>query len=229
MYDWLNADTDTLLVTNPAGLEREYKGAMFTLTRNFKNNWQGTASYVYSETTGTIDNVGFDASSDSGGQDAGPSPFLDTPNSKINWDGNLTHDPTHQFKLQGTYVVAPANLWLSANWTYYTGDTYTKKSECLLVAGSCYDFTQTDVFGRVRFFAEERGSQRLPGYNEVNARVEWKPSFGTRGRFGLIVDVFNLFNYTQVTERRDRDDGFYNEDLSWNIGRRIRLGARYEF
>jgi len=237
MYDWLNADTDTLLVTNPSGLERTYKGAMLTLTKNFRNNWQGSASYVYSKTTGTIDNVGFDAASDSGGQDAGPSPFLDTPNSKVNWNGRVTHDPTHQIKLQGTYAFARPSLWLSANWTYFTGDTYTKKSECLLVDDDldpntpmvCYQFTQSDVFAKVRYFAEERGSRRLPSYNEVNARLEWKPKIGKNGRFGVILDVFNLLNHTQVLERRDRDDGFFDDDTEWNIGRRIRIGARYEF
>jgi len=237
MYDWLNADTDTLLVTNPSGLERTYKGAMLTLTKNFRNHWQGTASYVYSKTTGTIDNVGFDAASDSGGQDAGPSPFLDTPNSAINWNGKVTHDPTHQIKIQGTYEFERPSLWLSANWTYYTGDTYTKKSECLLVDDDldpitppvCYDFTQSAVFGKVRYFAEERGSRRLPGFNEINARLEWKPKLGNKGRFGVILDVFNLLNHTQVTERRDRDNGFFDEDLSWNVGRNLRVGARYEF
>ena len=72
MYDWNNAATDTLLVTNPAGLERTYKGGIFTLTKQFRNNWQLLASYVYSKTEGTIDNVDFDASSDSTGQEAGP-------------------------------------------------------------------------------------------------------------------------------------------------------------
>jgi outer membrane receptor protein involved in Fe transport len=236
MVDWLNADTDTLLVTNPSGLERTYKGVMLTLTKNFRHNWQAEASYVYSKTTGTIDNVGFDTTSDSGGQDAGPSPFLDTPNSRINWDGRVTHDPTHQAKLQGTYVFDRPHIWLSANWTYYTGDTYTKKSECLLVDDDadpntpsvCYDFTQ-NLIARVRYFAEPRGSRRLSAFNEVNARLEWKPEFGKHGRFGLILDVFNLLNHTQVTARRDRDDGFFDEPATFNVGRNIRVGARYEF
>jgi outer membrane receptor protein involved in Fe transport len=210
---------------------------MLTLTKNFRNNWQATASYVYSKTTGTIDNVGFDAGTDSGGQDAGPSPFLDTPNSMINWNGRLTHDNTNQIKLQGTYVVAPANLWLSANWTYYTGDTYTKKTSCLLVDDDadpltpsvCHDFPQTDVVGRVRYFAGPRGSYRLPGFNEINARMEWKPPVGKSGNLGVIVDVFNLLNYTQVTSRRDRDDGFFNQTLTYNVGRNIRVGLRYAF
>ncbi len=123
MYDWDNFDTDTLFITNPDGLERTYKGVMATLTKNFGNNWQGTFSYVWSRTEGTIDNVGFDAASDSGGQDGGPSPYLDTPNSMINWDGRLTYDPTNQIKAAGTYRIPSANLWLTGAWSYHTGTT----------------------------------------------------------------------------------------------------------
>ncbi|HZN56222.1 MAG TPA: TonB-dependent receptor [Candidatus Polarisedimenticolaceae bacterium] len=237
MFDWLNADTDTLLVTNPSGLERTYKGVMLTLTKNFRDNWQGTAAYVYSKAEGTIDNIGFTGNQEIGGIDSGPSSYLDTPNSKVNWDGKLIHDPTHQLKLQGTYVVAPASLWLSANWTYYSGDTYTRQSECLLTDDDgdpntpldCHVFPQRDVTGKVRFFSEARGSHRLPSYNEINARVEWKPSFGKRGRFGVIADVFNLLNHSQVTARHVRDDGDFDLTTTHNIGRNVRLGVRYEF
>jgi outer membrane receptor protein involved in Fe transport len=237
MVDWNNAANDTLLVTNPSQLERTYKGAMFTLTKNFMKNWQVTASYVYSEATGTIDNIGFTQNQDIGGLDSGPSNFLDTPNSEVNWNGKVTHDPTNQFKLSGTYAFLGPHIWLSANWTYYTGDTYTKQSECLLPVGfvgegtsdDCHAFPQATITGTVRYFAQTRGSSRLPDYNEVNARFEWKPPLGKKGNFGVIVDVFNLLNHTQITSVRVRDNGFYNDPLSYNIGRNIRLGLRYEF
>jgi outer membrane receptor protein involved in Fe transport len=237
MVDWLNSDTDTLLVTNPSGLERTYKGAMFTLTKNFRKNWQATVSYVYSKTTGTIDNIGFAENQDIGGLDSGPSSFLDTPNSQVNWNGRLTHDPTNQFKLSGTYAFLGPHLWLSANWTYYTGDTYTRQSECLLPAGfvgqgtadDCHAFPQADVTGTVRYFAQTRGDERLAAYNELNARLEWKPPVGKKGTLGVILDVFNLLNNTQVTSVRVRDNGFYNEPLTYNIGTNVRFGIRYEF
>ncbi|HEX4823755.1 MAG TPA: TonB-dependent receptor [Candidatus Polarisedimenticolaceae bacterium] len=236
MYDWNNFDTDTLLVTNPSGLTRTFKGAMFTLTKNFKKNWQGQISYVYSKTTGTTDNVGFDGASDSGGQDAGPSPFLDTPNSKINWNGHLTHDPTNQIKIQGTYAFERPHLWLSGNWTYYTGDTYTKKSQCLLVDDDnnpatpdvCHAFPQ-DGIAKVRYFAEPRGDRRLPGFNELDLRLEWKPPLGKKGNLGVIADVFNVLNYTQIQSVQDRDNGSFGEPLTYNVGRYARFGIRYEF
>ena len=236
MVDWLNADTDTLLVTNPSGLEREYKGATLTLTRNFRNNWQATASYTYSKTTGTIDNLGFTGNQEIGGLDSGPSAFLDTPNSQVNWDGKLTFDPTNEFKLSGTYAFLGPHIWLSAAWTYYTGNTYTKQTDCLLsnddgdpATDDCHVFPQSGVVGKVWYYAETRGTERLPDYNQFDARFEWKPPTGRKGNLGVIVDVFNLFNHTQVTSRVVRDNGEYNNPLTYNIGRNIRLGLRYEF
>jgi hypothetical protein len=236
MVDWNNAATDTLYVTNPSGLQREYKGAMFTLTRNFRTNWQATASYTYSKTTGNIDNLGFTGNQEIGGLDSGPSNFLDTPNSKINWNGKLTFDPTNQFKLQGTYAFLGPHIWLSANWTYYTGNTYTKQSNCLLSnddgdtsTADCHVFPQEAVTGKVWYFAQTRGTDRLPDYNEFNARFEWRPPVGKTGALGVIVDVFNLMNHTQVTSRVVRDNGDFNDSLTYNIGRNIRLGVRYEF
>jgi hypothetical protein len=236
MVDWNNAATDTLYVTNPSGLQREYKGAMFTLTRNFRSNWQMTASYTYSKTTGNIDNLGFTGNQEIGGLDSGPSSFLDTPNSKINWNGRLTFDPTNQFKLQGTYAFLGPHIWLSANWTYYTGNTYTQQTSCLLSnddgdssTPDCHVFSQEAVTGKVWYYAQARGSDRLPDYNEFNARFEWRPPVGKKGSLGVIVDVFNLFNHTQVTSRVVRDNGDFNDPLTYNIGTNIRLGVRYEF
>jgi outer membrane receptor protein involved in Fe transport len=234
MVDWDNFDTDTLLVTNPAGLERTYKGILLEVKKNFRNNWQLLSSYVYSKTRGTIDNVDFDGSSDSTGQEFGPGPFLDTSNSKLNWDGKLTHDQTHQVKLQGTYVFPGPNLWLSGNWTYYSGDTYTEKSECLFIddgdplTDNCHAFPQGAI-AKVRFLAEPRGSRRLPAFAELNARLEWKPPIGKRGNIGAVLEVFNLLNHSQTTEVQDRDNGSFGETLSHNIGRNIRVGVRYGF
>jgi outer membrane receptor protein involved in Fe transport len=236
MVDWNNAATDTLYVTNPSGLQREYKGGMFTLTRSFRNNWQATASYTYSKTTGTIDNLGFTGNQEIGGLDSGPSAFLDTPNSQVNWNGRLTFDPTNQFKLQGTYAFLGPHIWLSANWTYYTGNTYTKQTSCLLsnddgdpATDDCHDFPQTPVTGRVWFYAQTRGTERLPDYNQFNARFEWRPPIAKKGALGVIVDVFNLFNHTQVESVVVRDNGDYQDPLTYNIGTNIRLGVRYEF
>ena len=227
LFEYLNPGEDVLLVTNPSGLERTYKGALLTLTRRLKDNWQALLSYVWSESRGTTDNQSYNSD---GGGNAGPSAFLDTPNSTVNWDGRLTHDQTHQVKLQGSYLIPRWNLALSGNYTYHTGDTWTPRSNCLLTDPdgdgevSCHDFPQ----GSVRYFAETRGSRRLPARNELDLRGEWKLPLGT-GEVGFIVDVFNVTNQGRPEEVEDRDGPNLGEPETYNFPRTFRLGVRYVF
>lgn len=233
LFDYLNPDTDTLIVTNPSELERTYKGVILTATKRLTKNWQLLASYVYSEARGNTDNVDFDGASDSGGANGSPSPFLDTPNSLVNADGKLTHDQKHQMKIQGTYGIPKLGLLFSGNWTLYSGDTYTRKTTCLLTNDDgdpgtpldCHAFPQ----GTVRYFAEERGSNRLPSKSEVDVRAEWRHEFGESLKLGLIVDVFNINNQGRATEAQDRDGENFGEISEANTPRNIRFGARLSF
>jgi outer membrane receptor protein involved in Fe transport len=227
LFDYLNPGDDVLLVTNPSGLERTYKGVLVTVTRRLKDNWQLLASYVYSESEGTTDNQSYNSN---GGGNAGPSAFLDTPNSLVNWRGRLTHDQRHQVKLQGSYLIPRLNLGLSGNYTYHTGDTWTPRSNCLLTDDDgdgtldCHDFAQ----GSVRYFAEPRGSRRLPARNELDLRAEWKIGIGD-GELGVILDAFNLTNQGRPETVEDRDGPNLGAAQTYNFPRSYRLGLRYQF
>lgn len=230
LYDYLNSADDVLRVTNPSGLKRSYKGVTVSLTRRLRDNWQMLASYVYSRSEGTIDNVSF---SSSGGGNGGPGSFLDTPNSLVNADGNLTNDNTHQVKIQGTYLVPKLNLSLSGNYTYLTGTAYTKRSNCLIVdtvdedgnpTTECYDFEQSGL----RYFAEARGSRRLPARNEVDLRAEWQPKVGGY-QVGVILDVFNATNQGRPETIETRDGSSFGDPLTYNAPRQFRLGFRFNF
>ena len=174
----------------------------------------------------------FDASLSSGGQNGGPSPFLDTPNSLVNAKGTLTHDQKHQVKIQGTYLIPKLGLSFSGNWTIYSGDTYTRKTTCLLSnddadpsTADCHDFPQ----GTVRYFAEERGSHRLPSRSEVDLRAEWSHEFSQAVKLGLIADVFNVNNQGRATAVQVRDGSTFGEISEANTPRNIRFGARLAF
>jgi len=222
LYDYLNPDTDTLIVTNPHGLKRTYKGAILSLTRRFRDNWQFIGSYVYSKTEGNFDNH----STTAGGDPGGPGPFLDTPNSLVNANGRLTHDQTHQVKLQGTYTFPKIHLSLSGNYTYYTGDTWTPLTSCLLQSdGTCHDFPQ----GTVRYFAEPRGSRRLPAWNQVDLRAEWQLPIAD-GNAGLFLDVFNATNQGIATTVSNREgSSSFGNPSTYTSPRNYRLGLRYRF
>ncbi|HEY0783274.1 MAG TPA: hypothetical protein VGE98_12520, partial [Thermoanaerobaculia bacterium] len=224
LYDYLNPGTDTLIATNPKGLFRNYKGAILTLTKRLKDNWQLMASYVYSQARGNIDNL--DGLNSAYGGNS-PGRFLDTPNSLVNADGTLTHDQKHQVKLQGTYIVQPWNLLLSGNYTYHSGDTWNRRDSCLLVddgAGGleCHSFPQ----GTVRYFAEQRGSRRLPARNTTDLRAEWGPGIAG-GRVGVILDVFNITNQGRATRVQDRTGSTFGQPLNFSDPRQFRLGFRY--
>ncbi len=221
LYDYLNPGTDTLIVTNPKGLKRTYRGAILSVTRRLKDNWQFNGSYVYSKTRGNFDNHATTA----GGDPGGPGPFLDTPNSLVNAYGNLTHDQTHQVKLQGTYLIPKANLSLSGAYTYYTGDTWTPLTTCLLQSdGSCYSFNQ----GTVRYFGEPRGSRRLPAWNQIDLRGEWHlPGINNAS---LLVDVFNVTNQGIATAVSNRENSSsFGQPSTYSSPRNFRLGLHYTF
>jgi hypothetical protein len=221
LFDYMNPETDVLVYRNVPQLFREYKGVMLTATKRLRDNWQMMASYVYSETEGNVDNLG--TSSTYGGDN--PSRFLDTPNSLVNAEGKLTHDQTHQVKLQGTYVIPAINLSLSGNYTYYTGDTYMARSNCLLVDGDCYDFNQ----GSLRFFAEPRGARRLDPKNELDLRAEWFYDLANQTRLGVFVDIFNVTNDERATVVEDRTGSAFETARSANLPRSYRVGLRVNF
>jgi hypothetical protein len=90
LYNQNNLD-DTLLITNPHGLKREYSAIILSATKRLSERWQMLVSYARSRATGNIDNVYF-SSNPLQGSNYGPSPFLDTPNSLFNGDGTLTDE-----------------------------------------------------------------------------------------------------------------------------------------
>ena len=60
LFDYSNPNTDVLIYTNPAGLNRTYQGFMVTASRRFRNNWQMLTSTFIPKSRGNIDNLAFD-------------------------------------------------------------------------------------------------------------------------------------------------------------------------
>ncbi|HVT02559.1 MAG TPA: TonB-dependent receptor [Thermoanaerobaculia bacterium] len=229
LFDQLNPDTDVLIYTNPRGLYRKYHAAILSVTRPMRNNWQMAGSYVYSQTRGNIDNLGFDEFGIGANTPFFSGHFLDTPNSLVNATGRLTHDQTHQVKLQATRIFQRPHLSFSTNYTYHTGDTWTPISNCLLVAGAngtkqCYDFHQ----GPVSYFAEPRGSRRLKARNEVDLRTEWQHTLLGR-LLSVDIDVFNLTNSTRATAVETLVGENLGEPANGNFARRFRIGFGLEW
>jgi hypothetical protein len=235
LYDHLNPGTDVLIYTNPAGLNRTYRALILAANKPLGGKGQIYASYVYSKTRGNIDNLGFDESGIGANTPFFDGHFLDTPNSLVNAQGRLTHDQTHQIKLQGNWIVPSLHLSFSTNYTYHSGDTWTPRSDCLItddgngVIGDgildCHEFPQ----GPVLYFAETRGSRRLKARNEIDLRVEWQYKFVNLGVLGLQMDIFNLFNQIRPTEVESIADEELGQPATLNFPRNIRFGIIFSW
>ncbi|MDQ6803197.1 MAG: TonB-dependent receptor [Acidobacteriota bacterium] len=229
LYDYLNPNTDVLIYTNPRSLKRSYSAAILSANRRLTGKWQMAASYVFSRAKGNIDNFGFDEFGLGANTPFFDGHFLDTPNSLVNAQGRLTHDQTHQLKLQGARLFPSRHLSVSADLTMHSGDTWTPRTTCLLtddgngVLGDgivgCHDFPQ----GPVLYLAESRGSRRLPTKRELNLRTEWKHPFRV-GELRVDFDFFNLNNQNRPTSVETLVGPDLGQPATANYARWLRLG-----
>jgi hypothetical protein len=185
VYNELNPGEDHYYITNPeVGKDigaafpgivittpgRQYDALEISVTKRLFKNWQLFASYVYSRERGNTPTYGY--------------PGMDTnyqdPNNNINNWGQLRFSCPHVFKLQGTYIF-PLDISLSAFWVLQSGQTWTRRLLVPLDQGVVYPMV------------EPQGSQRLPGMNNLDLRVEKSFYAGTM-RWSLNLDIFNLFN-----------------------------------
>lgn len=199
---------------------RQYHGVEVLFNKRFSNRWQLLASYVWSKTTGTIDN-GF-------GDDVGWGGSTYDPNFWINRDGKCTNDPTHMIKLQGSYIF-PLDIHFNAYFRYITGSTYTR--------GVRFRLDQ----GRRTILSEEHGARRLEDQALLDLRLEKTFMFGDKVRLGLLMDIFNVFNDDSITSWGSTINSSWFPDLSQYASsdghkvyslvspRAIRLGIRVFF
>jgi len=187
VYEQTNAGTHQYVIKNleegDPGIGsnnpyRRYWGFEFMFNKRFSNKWQLLASYVYSKAYGNLNN---DFGDDVGWGDVG------SPNDWINADGNSTFDPTHMFKLQGTYVF-PFGIYLTGYFRAIQGDAWTRRMR-----------THRLDQGIVTFFTEARGSSHYPIVKTLDLRLEKTFVLAEKFRLGLMVDVFNVFNDNTIT------------------------------
>ncbi len=195
-----------LLLTNPESNERTYKGLELTASKRFADNWQAVASLIVSEMEVIQPTVALQSSG-----------IFDNPNGLINAKGlDLTNQKV-QFKLQGTYVFS-FGLAASGFYSYISGTPYTRE---LIVDGLPQ--------GTFRVFAEPRGSSLTDNANLMDLRLEQTFKIGTSTRFGVILDVFNLFNASTVVDYGKITGVDYGEPSSIRNPRLGRLGVRFSW
>ena len=224
VYSQTNEDENQYLITNPKKGDygvvnvkpyRKYSGIEFLVNKKFSNNWTLMASYVYSKSTGTMDNwwngIGANGSFNS-------SMFRD-PNPQINSEGHLTIDPTHMVKVQGS-IALPWHVNLGFYFSFITGNTYNR----LL-----YVSEEISQRGKI-FLADERGSAyRYPDQTNLDLRLQKDFKLGDRLKIGIFADVFNVFNRGTVQEVITDAGSEFGEIVDIVYPRRFRLGLRVYF
>jgi hypothetical protein len=204
---------------------RKYRGLMLVLTKRLANRWQAQASYVYSKTTGNVDN--------SGGQQVSTRQFT-TPNyALINAEGRPINDRPHEFKLLGSYQIPWIEASVNGYYRILSGRTYAPFQQFTngeLNMGSTYR----------RPYLEPLGARRLPKSGLLDLRIE--KTFGFRGdKVGLYFDIENVGNSSAITSVLTRVPG---TDISTQTGtitlpfetpgalvapRQMRVGLRWSF
>ncbi|MDW7760315.1 MAG: carboxypeptidase regulatory-like domain-containing protein [Acidobacteriota bacterium] len=199
---------------------RQYRGLQFTFNKRFSNRWQMVASYVYSQARGTLDNAF--------GADLGGAWYNSSnPNFWINADGNLSNDPTHMIKIQGSYLL-PLGINLNIGYQGITGYTWTKQLR-----------TPRLAHGIETVRIEPRGSNYYPFRSILDMRLEKTVTIAERYRIGFMFDVFNLLNADTITSWGTRV-GFdwFADEWSSTEGhqlygvvrpRQARIGVRFTF
>jgi len=188
--------------------ENKYTGFSLFLNKRFSDGWMLHADYSYGQAKGNHDNTY------SGGSTGG-SNYLN-PNRQINVYGHLPNDPTHVFKVYGTFLL-PLDFSLSPRFTYRTGGNWTR-------------YIKADVSGRPNVYLESRGSNRVPARIDLSFRLEKIFRFTERMRVGLILDVFNTLNRGVETGVQSRVDSPDFGKATWvNDARSYRLSVRFNF
>jgi len=182
-----NVDSVNFPGAGSLDIYRDYRGAMFVLSRAYANRMQGQISYVFSKTTGNL------PSSSQAGFASGQ---FETPNgSLINRDGRVPLDRPHEFKAFVGYQVPKVEMAFNAYFRAISGTTYTGFTR--LTSGTINWTGSNDVF------IEPQGSNRNDFLRLLDLRVEKVFNAGVN-RFGVYADLENALNSGVVTARSTR-------------------------
>jgi hypothetical protein len=206
---------------------------MFVLSKRYTDRWQAQVSYVFSKTTGNVDNTG-------SGQIA--TRQFETPNlALINAEGRVTFDRPHEFKLLGSYQIPVIETSVNAYFRAMSGRNYTPfqqfSSSTLNTTGSSSSYRQPNL--------EPLGSRRVEALVSLDLRLEKTFNVGTN-RFGVYFDIENVTNASRVTNVQARvpltsitipldGGGATSFDLPFETPtailapRQIRIGGRWSF
>lgn len=235
VYNQTNPGQNKYYITNPkSGVDygaatpdivgvdpyRKYRGFEIAFNKRMSNNWQLSASYVYSKEWGTYGNshAGDIQRSWMGHQtwNMGGSSVYKDPNAQINLYGNSIISAPHVFKAHATYLL-PLDFSVSAFYTYQSGRRWERN---VIITG----INQYSIY----LMTESRGARKLPANNSMDVRIDKSFRFD-KLRFSVVLDMFNLFNQARMTEVIDTYGSNFGKALNVNTPRSFRLNFNFAF
>jgi hypothetical protein len=207
---------DTFLLTNPDGLEANYKGVEIQVNKRFSNKWQMVAGLTVGRANALAKGSGSfipGGNADTGGLGT---PLFDSPNSLINADGRSYWDRPVIFKVGGSYS-APWDLEIGGFVRAQSGVPFPRQIQITTLNQ-----------GPITIFAEKVGATRLPFTTTVD--VSLTKNFNVQGgKLGISLDIFNLFNRNTVLDAQTLSGPAFLVPKTILAPRVARIGARFDF
>lgn len=226
------------IMTLPPGNFRDWKGLELVFRKRYSDNWQMIASYNYADAEGN-------SMSDSNFDFAGDVLWLDPRAPNI--EGTSPGLIEHLFKVAGSYhfdnglQVGGAYRWNSGgivNHTYRAFRRHLPVQTCTPTASNdcsgqevSFPFAGfTPGIGNEWVASDSIGTNEMPSYGVLDARLSYLWKFGNRFQADFFLDIFNVLDEQEAVQIEDRVGlTTTGEGLKFVPPRRYYLGARLRF
>lgn len=249
-----DGDLETYTVSNRyLGLPeyaRNYRAIEFTFEKAFSDNWAFQGSYTWSKSYGNVEGS---VNSTLEQEDPGATQDFDFLPFTYGIDGYLPNDRRHSFKFNGLYELT--DEWrIGGNAIIQSGRPVNCNG---FIPIDQLDIENPDAgqianYGASSFYCPDpetntmvltrRGDfGRTPWMYEFDLNVAYTPNWANK-QLTMQFDVFNLFNFDNVTEYNETSQTFrptagnpapvdpnFLNDRNYQTPRSIRLSARYNW
>jgi hypothetical protein len=164
----------------------------FSARKNFSNNWQFLASYVWTKLEGNYDGT---FQNSTGQLDPNINSAFDYADFLVNAQGKLSNDRVNEIKFDGSYEFSNGalhglNVALSTHW--FSG-----------LPLNAYGYSQG--YANWEYYLVPRGSLGTgPSDWESDIHANYPIRFGGSKRLNVVMNVFNLFNRQSITQLDQR-------------------------
>ena len=217
--------------------KRDYQAFQLVLNKRFSNRWQGLASLVYSHSDGTAART-IHQDFNVEGMMITDDYWMSSLNNLVNnMNGPLPFTPTWEFKVSGSYTIPKIELDLGVRFRYHTGRPVWLRESFGNIAATWMGDIPADMIvqpGSGGLSANILANDATnPDYLQsmaiLDLRVEKAFKLRRYGSLHLILDGFNLFNSSTVTNIIYDSWGYGQVEAVVSPPRKFRFSIMYQF